>query len=248
MPATSERDVWLKGPAAQCDVVPPASGRAWHLVLLGPPGAGKGTQAELLTHQLGACHLSTGDVFRAAKRLPAEARSPAIKEALAYMARGELVPDGTVLDMVAERVEYLRCESGFLLDGFPRTVPQAQALQALLDEQGRKLDGVLNYELPLEQIIARLGGRRTCQQCRAVYHVEARPPRVEDVCDRCGGGLIRREDDRPDAVRIRMQAYRENTVPVAEFYEELDLLITVAAGGTPEETLARSLEALRGGS
>ncbi len=121
-------------------------------------------------------------------------------------------------------------------------------MQALLDEQGRKLDGVLNYELPLEQIIARLGGRRTCQQCRAVYHVEARPPRVEDVCDRCGGGLIRREDDRPDAVRIRMQAYRENTVPVAEFYEELDLLITVAAGGTPEETLARSLEALRGGS
>jgi adenylate kinase len=219
-------------------------GRPHRLVLLGPPGAGKGTQAELLTQALGNCHLSTGDLFRAAQCVPDP--SPALRDALAAMRRGELVSDEVVVALVRERARCLRCRGGFLLDGFPRTVAQAEALDALLAEQGVALDAVLSYELPLEEVVARLSGRRTCPACKAVYHIAARPPRVEDVCDRCGGRLVQRADDRPESIRVRLHAYEESTRPLADYYARAGKLVSVAAAGTPEQTLTRSLAALAG--
>lgn len=239
-----DRAAWLKGPSCKCNVLQPKVLRPWRLILLGAPGVGKGTQAELLTARLGPCQLSTGDVFRAAKNLAPSELSPAMTEALAAMKAGKLVADETVLAMVAERVECLKCQGGFLLDGFPRTVAQAEALQKLLEENQIKLDGVLSYELPIDEIVARLSGRRTCEKCKAVFHVTGRPPKVEGVCDQCGGKLIQREDDRPEAVRVRMEAYEKSTSPLTEYYKKLGLLKTIPANGTPDEILARTLATL----
>ena len=183
---TNDRGAWFKGGQARCDNPPPPRDHPYRVILLGPPGVGKGTQAELLCEHLGTCHLSTGDVFRAAQC--DSAPSPALRSALDSMHRGELVSDLTVVTMVEERVGCLRCQGGFLLDGFPRTVAQAEALDAMLSAQGVTLDAVLCYDLPLEEIVDRLSGRRTCAKCKAVYHISNRKPRVEDVCDRCGGG------------------------------------------------------------
>ena len=220
---------------------------AFRLVLLGPPGVGKGTQAELLCKALGTCHLSTGDVFRAAQCQTEH--SPALKAALDAMRRGELVSDGLVVSMVSERSGCLSCGGGFLLDGFPRTVAQAEALDELLDQQGVRLDAVLSYELPLDEIVDRLSGRRTCSKCKAVFHVTARPPQKEGVCDLCGGALIQREDDRPESIRVRMQAYEESTRPLADYYQQTGRLLSITADGTPEAILERSLVAAgqRGG-
>jgi adenylate kinase len=217
--------------------------RPYRMVLFGPPGVGKGTQAELLTRVLGTCHLSTGDVFRAA---PCEGeQSPAVREALDAMRRGELVSDALVVALVRERAHCLRCRGGFLLDGFPRTLAQAEALDELLAEQVVSLDAVVDYELPLEEIVARLGGRRTCPGCKAVYHVATRPPAAAGVCDRCGGGLVQREDDRPEAVRVRMQSYQASRRPLTEYYGRTGKLVTIQASGTPAEILERTLAALR---
>ncbi len=241
----TDRASWLKGPQAACSAPPRATGRPWRLVLLGAPGVGKGTQAELLWDRLGACHLSTGDVFRAAKELPPTELSPAMTEALGHMKRGELVPDATVLQMVRERSGCMRCGGGFLLDGFPRTVAQAEALEKLLEEVGRKLDAVLSYELPIDEIVSRLSGRRTCSKCKAVFHVTGRPPKVEGMCDQCGGTLIQREDDRPEAIRVRMEAYEHSTAPLADFYKSRGLLVTVPASGTPQDICDRAVAALQ---
>jgi adenylate kinase len=224
--------------------LPQTTRRAWKLVLLGAPGVGKGTQAELLNARLGACQLSTGDVFRTAKGLSECERSPAMNAALGYMKRGALVPDGTVLDMVTERVGCLRCRGGFLLDGFPRTAAQAEALELLLKANELALDAVLDYQLPLEEIVARLSGRRTCEKCKSVYHLTGRPPRVAGVCDQCSGKLVQREDDRPEAIRVRMAAYQESTAPLAKFYSDRKLLVPVEAVGTPEEIFQRTMERL----
>jgi adenylate kinase len=241
-----ERAAWFGGGDARgepCAQDPPAaSGRARRLVLLGPPGVGKGTQAELLCEALGTCHLSTGDLFRAAQC--AAQPSPALREALAVMRRGELVPDDVVVALVRERAGCLRCHGGFLLDGFPRSRAQAEALDVLLTEQGVTLDAVLCYELPLEQVVARLGGRRTCPGCKAVYHVVTRPSRAEGVCDQCGGRLVQRDDDRPESIRVRMRAYEECTRPLADYYARQGKLVLVQASGTPDEILSRSLLAL----
>jgi adenylate kinase len=214
----------------------------YRLILLGPPGVGKGTQAQLLYEALGSCHLSTGDLFRAAQCQFGP--SPALKSALAAMWRGELVPDTLVVSMVRERAGCLRCRGGFLLDGFPRTVAQAVALDTLLTDQEVALDAVLSYELPLEEIVKRLSGRRTCDGCRAVYHISARPPRVKGVCDRCQGRLIRREDDHPGSIRVRMRAYEESTRPLLDYYRGRGRLLTISANGTPVEVLERSLNSL----
>ena len=247
MSAVNDRAAWLKAGNAVCSNPPcKAPAKAWRLVLLGAPGVGKGTQAELIHERLGSCHLSTGDVFRAAKTLPDGQRSPAMDQALNFMRRGELVPDQTVLDMVGERMRCLHCCGGFLLDGFPRTVAQAEALEKLMQREEVALTAVLNYDLPMEEIIARISGRRTCSNCKAVYHVTSRPPRVENVCDNCGGKLFQREDDRPESVRVRMAAYEKSTRPLIKFYQERGLLVPIIAGGTPEETFQSTMVALNG--
>jgi adenylate kinase len=237
----SDRTAWLKGGQHHC-LMPPRKplGKAWRIILLGAPGVGKGTQAELLCERLGCCHLSTGDVFRAAKCSAGDDLTPAMQNALDYMKRGELVPDETVLNMVGERLRCLNCSGGFLLDGFPRTVAQAKALEQLLESHDIELSAVFDFELPIEQIVARISGRRTCADCKAVYHITSRPPKVADVCDQCGGKLFQREDDRPEAVKVRMEAYHHSTKPLIDFYQQRGLLITIAAEGTPEEIYKRT--------
>jgi adenylate kinase len=243
MSAKQDRQTWFQGGAAHCEPLPPARDRPFRLVLLGPPGVGKGTQAELLCQALGTCHLSTGDLFRAAQ---CQAQpSPALRAALEAMRRGELVSDDLVVAMVRERTGCLRCGGGFMLDGFPRTAPQARALDALLAKQGVSLNAVLCYDLPLEEIIARLSGRRTCAGCKAICHLAARPPKVTGVCDRCGDRLIQREDDRPESVRVRMQTYEASTRPLVDHYRHVGKLVAIPALGTPEEILTRSLRVLR---
>lgn len=205
---------------------------------------GKGTQAALLHERLGACHLSTGDVFRSAGSRPESAQTPAIREALAYIRRGELVPDATVLEMVRERKVCLHCRGGFILDGFPRTVNQAESLKKLMQEEGLSLTAVINYDLPSHEIVQRLGERRTCSQCKAVYNLTERPPRVADRCDLCQGLLFQREDDRPEAIRVRLDTYERSTAPLIDFYRKMGLLVPVRATGSAEEIYARTLSLL----
>ena len=243
--AKPDRAAWLKGGETHCNVAPDAPAHARRLVLLGAPGVGKGTQAELLAERLGACQLSTGDVFRNAKNLSECDRSATMTSALEYMRRGDLVPDETVLGLVAERSRCLRCKGGFLLDGFPRTVAQADALDKLLSSQDVRLDAVLSYDLSLDTIVARLSGRRTCGSCKAVFHVDARPPKKAGVCDRCGAALLQREDDRPESVRVRMAAYEKSTAPLAEYYRHKGILLSIPAEGSPEEIFQRTLSALQ---
>lgn len=240
----SDRAAWLQGPSAKCEVVASEVGNPPRLVLLGAPGVGKGTQAELLNQRLHACHLSTGDVFRAAGSRSECEQSPAMKVALEYMRRGDLVPDSTVWDLVRERSGCLHCGGGFILDGFPRTIQQAESLKQLMSNEGLTLTAVINYELPLSEIVARLSGRRTCEKCKAVFHVTERPSKVEGKCDRCDGKLFQREDDRTESIKIRMEAYDRSTAPLIEFYKKLGVLKPVAATGSPEEICARTISSL----
>jgi adenylate kinase len=244
MTTMNNRAAWIEGPSAQCETTPEPALLPWRLILLGAPGVGKGTQAELLHRRLRACHLSTGDVFRAAGSRADCDQSPAMKEALGYMRRGELVPDSTVWAMVRERKSCLQCSGGFILDGFPRTLAQAESFQELMDSEGLKLTAVVNYELPFSEIVARLGGRRTCEKCKAVYHVTERPPRQEGKCDRCDGKLFQREDDRPESIKVRLGAYEISTAPLIEFYRNLGLLVAVGATGTPDDIFEQTLAQL----
>jgi len=236
----NDRAAWLQGPSAACSM-PGSVDSPWRLVLLGAPGVGKGTQALLLSQRLGACHLSTGDVFRAAGGRADCEQTPAMLAALAHMRRGELVPDSTVWEMVRERTGCLHCGGGFILDGFPRTLSQAEALKEHMASEKLTLHAVVNYELPIDEIVARLSGRRTCKQCKAVFHVTGQPPKKEGVCDHCGGPLFQREDDRPESVKVRMEAYQKSTMPLIEFYSGLGLLMPVEATGTPEEICRRTM-------
>ena len=247
MYSTGNRIAWLQGPGATCAKTGPVASRPWHLVLLGPPGVGKGTQAERIIAEFGACHLSTGDVFRhAARATDAHPPSPVMASALAAMKRGELVSDTTVVELVRERAECLVCQYGFLLDGFPRTIDQAEALEGILAGLGRTLDGALNYIAPEALIIERLSGRRVCKQCRAGYHVVNMPPRVTDRCDACGGPLIQRDDDKPEAIRTRLHAYTSTCDPVLAFYQKRGLLRQIDASADPEAVFAKTRAVIAG--
>jgi adenylate kinase len=240
----NDRAAWLQGQPADCSV-PGKVQSPWRLVLLGAPGVGKGTQAGLLSDRLGACHLSTGDVFRAAASNDACGQTPAMMAALEQMQRGELVSDATVWALVRERSACLRCGGGFILDGFPRTLAQAQALRTYMGRETLALSAVVNYELPLAETAARLSGRRTCEKCKSVFHVTGRPPREEGACDHCGGRLLQREDDRPESVTVRLEAYQRSTAPLIQFYNDLHLLVSVVAAGPPDEICDNTITALQ---
>lgn len=235
----------LKAGETLSPVPPEPQAHPHRLVLLGPPGVGKGTQAELLSARFGARHVSTGDMFRAAEALSKSERTPTMNRAVEYMERGELVPDDIVLGILVERSERLRSGGGFLLDGFPRTVAQAEALDKCLARIEIQLDAVLDYDLPMAKIIARLSGRRVCPNCNAVYHIDARPPKVSGICDVCGTALQQREDDRPEAVRVRMDVYKKTITPLIKFYRSRSLLVRISAEGTPEEIFERTIRALQ---
>ena len=239
-----DRASWLKGGDSQCENEGAPPRRPWHIVLLGPPGAGKGTVAEKIVERYGACHLSTGDLLRAAKSGCGGEASPAMSEALAAMGRGELVKDATMLRIVSERVRCLVCAHGFLLDGFPRTRMQAVELNALLESRGRKLDAVIDVSVPDDVIIERLQGRRVCKECREIYHVANRPPAQDGVCDKCGGALVQREDDKPDAIKVRLNAYHATADGVISYYKAKDLYRRVDGRGTPDGVFACVVAAL----
>ncbi len=241
----NDRAAWLYGPLAKCRAVFAAKADPWRIVLLGPPGVGKGTQAAYLTEQLGACHLSTGDVFRAARSQRDKTPAPAMATALDYMSHGHLVPDETVWQMVCERVTCLRCNGGFVLDGFPRTLAQADSLRKLMEKEQLRLDAVVNYVLSPAEIVARLSGRRTCEKCKAIFHVTGQPPKQQGVCDHCGGRLYQREDDHPESIAVRLDAYEKSTAPLIQFYRNRGLLVTIVASGSPAEIFQRTTMALQ---
>ena len=194
------------------------------LVLLGPPGAGKGTQAARLKERYGLAHLSTGDMLREAVAAGTEVG----KEAEGIMAKGQLVPDELINRVVAERIVKPDCAEGFILDGFPRTIAQAEALDALLAERSLKLDAVLELEVDDEALVDRIAGRYACAKCGALYHDSAKPPAVPGKCDACGGTeFVRRADDKPETVRARLRAYHDQTAPLLPYYRDKGLLVTV---------------------
>lgn len=197
--------------------------KALYIVLLGGPGAGKGTQAELLSKALGIPQVSTGDLFR--ENLKDETELGLL--AKGYMERGELVPDSITIAMVRERLARPDCEAGAILDGFPRTVAQAEALEALLTELGSRLKVVPYIKAPEEVLLSRLAGRWTCRNCGAMYHQLFNPPRQPGVCDKCGGELYQRPDDTPETQRHRIQVYLEQTAPLIDYYREKGLLVEV---------------------
>lgn len=239
-----DRATWLQGPEAHCSGTREVPARPYRLILLGAPGIGKGTQAELLHEHLGACPLSTGDVFRAAK-CSSCTLSPAMQDAMGHMKAGRLVPDETVIDMVRERAVCLSCNHGFLLDGFPRTVDQARALDKMMAGLGLEFDAVLSFELPTEEVISRLSGRRTCSGCKKTFHLKNNPPKVEGVCDACGAALFQREDDRAEAIAVRLQAYQDSTAPLIDYYKRRNLLIQIEAEGSPQQVFERARAALK---
>ena len=210
------------------------------LLIMGPPGAGKGTQAEKIVKEFAIVHISTGDMFRAALKN----QTPLGLKAKEYMDKGELVPDEVVIAMVEERISAPDCAKGFLLDGFPRTIPQAEALDKKLAEMGITLNGVINIEVPREDLIARLTGRRVCRQCGATYHVKFNPPKTEGVCDACGGELYQRSDDSLETVTNRLDVYEAQTAPLKEYYAKTGLLINIDGTKSIEEVFSSIKDAL----
>ncbi|MCX8204202.1 MAG: adenylate kinase [Candidatus Nezhaarchaeota archaeon] len=193
------------------------------LIILGPPGAGKGTQAKLLSERLGIPHIATGDMLREA----VEAKTELGKLAKQYMDKGELVPDWLVIKLIEERLQRADCHRGFILDGFPRTIRQAEALEDYLRKAEAKIDAAINLEVGEEEVVKRISLRRTCRSCGAVYHLAFNPPKRDELCDKCGASLYQREDDKEETVRRRLKVYRQQTEPLLEFYRQRGLLVSI---------------------
>ena len=193
------------------------------IIMLGAPGAGKGTQAKMIAEKCGIPHISTGDIFRANIKNGTELGAKA-KE---YMDKGLLVPDELVCDLVVDRIQQADCEKGYILDGFPRTIPQAEALENALNAIEQKLDYAIDIDVPDENIINRMSGRRACVGCGATYHVLLNPTKVEGKCDVCGESLILRDDDKPETVKKRLDVYHTQTQPLIDFYTERKVLVEV---------------------
>ncbi|HZT70260.1 MAG TPA: adenylate kinase [Terriglobia bacterium] len=211
------------------------------LIFLGPPGAGKGTQARVVARKLGIPHISTGDILREA----AAKRTGLGLAAKAKMDKGELVPDDVISPIVEERLSRPDCRNGAILDGFPRTIAQAEFLDRILKRTGLGEPLVLNLQVETDSIIRRLTGRRTCSTCGEIYNIHVNPPRQDEVCDKDGGKLIQRADDNEDAIRIRLKAYEQDTLPLIDYYEKKHLLRHVDGSGSPEEITERLLSLLK---
>ena len=200
------------------------------LIMLGPPGAGKGTQAQKLLERLEISQISTGDLLRQAVR----AGTDLGKQAKGYMDRGELVPDSIVIGMIRQRLTEKDCQRGFILDGFPRAVTQAEALDGMLQELEHKLDHVISIEVEEEELVERLSGRLSCPKCSAMFHKIFSPPKNSGVCDQCGGALIVRADDNEETIRNRIEVYKKQTEPLKDFYQKKGLLRRIDGQGSPE--------------
>ena len=212
------------------------------LILLGAPGVGKGTQGDLLAAKFQRPKISTGDILREAVRN----KTPMGIQAKACMDQGKLVPDAVVIGIVKDKLGEPVCAKGFLLDGFPRTVPQAEELGAILRTKGLKLDRVVNVAVPRGDIVRRLTGRWSCPKCQAVFHVEFSPPKREGICDRCGGELVQRSDDKRETVENRLSVYEEQTAPLIAYYRQRGLLSDVEGAGSVDQVQQRIVELLSG--
>jgi adenylate kinase len=212
------------------------------VVLVGPPGAGKGTQAQFIASHRSIPKISTGDIFRTNV-----SQGTALgRKATEYMARGDLVPDAITIDMVRDRLAQSDCSGGFLLDGFPRTVPQAEVLDEILRDLGHeKLDVVLELVVDDDEVVRRLSGRRTCRTCNHIWHVDFDPPTHEGRCDHCGGELYQRDDDREATIRHRLEVYAESTAPLVSYYAARGILVGIDATGPVDDVTERAIEALR---
>ncbi len=204
------------------------------IIMLGAPGAGKGTQAKLIADTYGIPHISTGDIFRANLKAGTELG----KKAQVYMDQGQLVPDDLTCDLVVDRISQEDCANGFILDGFPRTIPQADCLAEALAERGESMDIAIDVNVPDEAIIERMAGRRVCPQCGASYHIVMIPPKVEGICDHCGSEIVLRADDEPETVKNRLSVYHEQTQPLIAYYTEQGILRTVDGTQPMEDVFA----------
>ena len=211
------------------------------IIMLGAPGAGKGTQAKRIAEKYTIPHISTGDIFRANIKNGTELG----KKAKEYMDQGLLVPDELTCDLVMDRIQQDDCKNGFVLDGFPRTIPQAEALDAALSKIGQKMDYAIDVDVPDENIVNRMGGRRACLSCGATYHVEFNPTKAEGICDACGAQTVLRDDDKPETVQKRLTVYHDQTQPLIDYYKKQDILKSVD-GTQPMEAVFNAIIGILG--
>ncbi len=211
-----------------------------NLIFLGAPGSGKGTQAARLAEKISVLHLSTGDLLREAVKDSTELG----KKAKGYMEAGELVPDDIIIGFIEEKRKSGKLDKGFILDGFPRTIPQAEALEVMFNRVGLKIDYAVLLDVNGEEIIRRLSGRMYCSKCQEPYNYPANMPRQEGVCDKCGGRLVRRPDDEPEVIKNRLEVYREQTQPIEDYYRKQSLLVAIPGTGRPDEIFDRIVKKL----